>query len=282
MRVSTRAHAVAAVAAAAGVLLFGAGDVWQGAPHLGLVLAARATWAAALLALAAHVLRARDGQLPLPAAVAAVASVAALSALAWADGFSGTGPASYLVTAPLFVAILVPDPRVAAVGAAASVAGTLGVGAVLGLPAVEVALAAARSAIAGAFAVFGSALQARARRAEVALAAERARAMEALAASERRREEAEPLVAAGSRASAAAHDMAGPIAALRANLDWLDAALSEGRLRPGDPELPAAVGDARAAVEALVRALGDLRRAGRRTPMPGRAPGRAAARGSGE
>jgi signal transduction histidine kinase len=118
----------------------------------------------------------------------------------------------------------------------------------------------------------GSVLQERARRTEIALAEERAHAMAALAASERRRAEAEPLAAAGSRAVAAAHDMSGPIAAIRANLGWLDEALRDGRVSAADEELPAVVREARAAVEALVRALGDLRRASdvaKRTRAPG-------------
>src|SRR5512139_1235508 len=105
MQVSTRAHAVGAVVAAAGVLALGAADVYRGAPHLEVVLAARATWAAALIGLAVYVLRARDRQLPLPCALAAAASVAALAALAWADGAAGTGSITYLVAAPLFVAL---------------------------------------------------------------------------------------------------------------------------------------------------------------------------------
>ncbi len=261
MQVSTRAHAIAAAVAAAGVLLVGALDVLRGAPHLGVVLGARAIWAAALLGIAAYILRARDRQLPLPAAVAAVASVGALTALAWTDGISGTGSISYLITAPLFVVAIVPDPRVAAAGAVASLAGTLGVGAARGLGGVELATIAILSAFAGGFAIFGSVLQERARRTEVALAAERARAKEALAASERRRAEAEPLAVAGSRAAAAAHDMAGPIAAICANLAWLEEALKDGRVSAADPEVPEVVGDARTAVEALVRALSDLRRA---------------------
>jgi signal transduction histidine kinase len=274
MRVSTRAHAMGAVVAAGGVVLLGAGDVHRSVPHLDVVLAARAVWAGALLGLAAYILRARDRQLPLPAAIAALASIAALAAIAWADRVSGTGAVSYLVAAPLFVALIVPDPRVAAVGAVASLAGTVAVGATVGLPGADVATIALRSAFAGAFAIFGSVLQERGRRTEVALAEERARAMEALAASERRRAEAEPLAVAGSRAAAAAHDMSGPIAAIRANLDWLDEALRDGRVRAADADVPAVLGDARQAVAALVRALSDLRRAsdaGRRTtPVGGR------------
>ncbi|HET8542844.1 MAG TPA: hypothetical protein VFL83_23430 [Anaeromyxobacter sp.] len=261
MQVSTRAHAMGAVVAGGGVLLLGAADVQRGGPDLGVILAARAVSAGALLALAACILRARDRQLPLSASVAALASIGALAAIAWAERLSGTGAISYLVASPLLAALLVPDRRVATVAAAASLAGTVAVGAALGLPALDAAAVAVRSAFAGAFAIFGCVLQERARGAERALAEERARAVEALAASERRRAEAEPLAAAGSRAAAAAHHMSGPIAAIRANLDWLDDALRGGRLVAEDPETRAAVGDGRAAVDALVRALGELRRA---------------------
>jgi signal transduction histidine kinase len=284
MQVTTRAHAMGAVVAAAGVLALGAWDLHRGAPHLEVVLAARATWAAALLGLAAYALRARERQLPLPCAIAAVASVAALAALAWADGAAGTGSITYLVAAPLFVALFVPDPRVAAAGAAAALAGTVAVGAALDLPAAAIARVATRSAFAGAFAVFGSWVQDRSRRQELSLARERARAVEALAASERRRLETEPLAAAGSRAVRAAHDMSGPIAAIRSNLDWLDEALRSGRLSAADDEVSSAVEDGRAAVEALVRALQELRRAPdgapRRTPMLGGQPGARLARAS--
>lgn len=260
MQVATRAHAMGAIVAAAGVLLLGAGDVYRGAPHLFLVLSARAIWAAALLLIAAHTLRGGGRPITVPAAIAVVASVAALAALVWADGFSGSGSAAYLVTAPLFVAILVPDARVAAVGAVASLAGTVAVGAAVGLPPARVAAVAIRSAFAGAFAIFGCLLQERARRSELGLAEERARAMEALAASERRRAEAEPLAVAGSRAAAVAHDMSGSISALRVNLGWLDEALRDGRVAARDPETASVLHDARASAEALLRAVGDLRR----------------------
>ena len=57
MQVSTRAHAMAAIVAAAGVLLVGALDARRGAPHLAVVLAARAIWAAALPGIGGYILR---------------------------------------------------------------------------------------------------------------------------------------------------------------------------------------------------------------------------------
>ncbi len=75
-------------------------------------------------------------------------------------------------------------------------------------------------------------------------------------------DDAEPAAAADARAlAAAAHDLSGPVATIRANLEWLQEALQDGRLRPSDPEASGVVEDARAAAEALVRALARLRRA---------------------
>ncbi len=85
----------------------------------------------------------------------------------------------------------------------------------------------------------------------------------------RPQDEAEPSAVPEARALAvAAHDLSGPVATIRANLEWLQEALRDGRLRPADPEASAVVADARAAAESLVRALTTLRRASERSSRP--------------
>ncbi len=168
----------------------------------------------------------------------------------------------------------------AAIAAAAGVllVGALAAGASAGPCGVAIATLGIACGVAAGFAILGSVLEARARRAEVALVEERARAIRALAASELRRAEAEPLAVAGARAAAAAHDMSGPLAAIRAGLEWLEEALRGGRLSATDDEAGEVVADARASSEALLRALGELRRASeaarRASPAGGRASDR--------
>jgi len=248
IEVNARARGFVVVMVAAGVALLAAGDLLRGAPRLGVVLAVRAVWIAALLLLAVLVHRRGGPPTRAPAVAVALVSIGALAVLAWADEGT-TGALVFLVASPLFIAVVVPDSRVAAVAAVASLAAVAGVAAALGRAPLEAIGLGARAAIAGAFACFGSALHERARRTEVALAVERARAVEALSA-------------AGAKAAVAAHDMSGPLAAIKGNLSWLAEAVEGGRLHAEEAEAREALQDARAAAEALAVAVGRLREAG--------------------
>lgn len=246
IQLDARARGFAVVAIAAIVSLFAAGDLLRGVPRPGLVLAARGAWVAVLLILGVVVLGRGERRARLAEGVAALVSIGALAILAWADGGSATGSLAFLVTAPLFIAVILPDSRLAAWSSLASLAAVVTVAVALGRAPHESIALGARAAVAGAFAFFGSALHERARRAEIALALERARAVEALSV-------------VGSEASVVAHDMSGPIAAIKGNLGWLAEAAEGGRLHAEEADVRDALRDARAAADALVAAVGKLR-----------------------
>lgn len=253
--VRSRALVVTALLVAA----FGVADVVRGAPALGLVVGVRVAWIAVLLAVSRDLPRPRalGGAL---AATAVATSVLALGALAWAGGPGGESMI-FLVTVPLFVAVLLPD-RVApaAFASALAVACVSAVAALHGRPIHEVAGLAIRAAIAGGFATLGPVLHARVRREEAATIDELARVAYALEVSERQRAEAEPLAAASTRA---AHDMSSPIATIACNLEWLRSAAREGRVHLDDAEALDVLEDARAAADRLRDRVVTLRAAGR-------------------
>ncbi len=256
IQTTARARSAAALAAAGFVAAFGALDLAHGSPDLLLQLSARLVWIAALVV--ASRLALREGRsIALPAVLAAGCSVVALSVLAYADGCKAGGSAMFLLAAPLFVAVLLPDlVSVAIFTAAASAAGTGLVFALLGRSADDVAVATVRAVFAGAFAIFGTALQARVRRGEVGVA-------EKLAASEQLRAAAEPLAAAATKAGVLAHDMSTPLATVKSNLEWLWEAAHDGRIRVDEPEIIAVLDDARAATDRLREGVGELRQAAR-------------------
>jgi signal transduction histidine kinase len=253
---TARARSAAALAAAVLVAAFGAFDVARGAPSLALVLAARGVWFAALLVVS-RLVRDTGRRIVLPAMLAAGASIVALSALTYADGGAVGGSAMFLLAAPLFIAVLVPDELPVAIFAAtASTLATMLVFAMLGWAPGDVAIATVRAAVAGGFAIFGTVLHARVRRVEASLAEE-------LASSERLRALAEPLAAAGTKVGALAHDMSSPLATVKCNLEWLWEAVQDGRIRAAEDEVMEVLDDAREATDRLREGVGALRQAAR-------------------
>lgn len=260
MEATARERSRAALAAALLVAAFGVADLARGAPALALVLAARAVWIAALLAVSRALLRPGSGTGAFVAA--ASSSVFALAALAWADRGGAGGPIVFLVTAPLFVAVFLPDrPAPTALASVLAVVCAAGVASMHGRPPSEIALLTLRAAVAGGFATLCTALHARVRRAEAATVDELARVADALEASERQRAEGDPIAVATTRVRAVAHDMSSPIATIACNLEWLRSAAREGRVHLDDAEALDVLDDARAAADRLRDRIGALREA---------------------
>jgi signal transduction histidine kinase len=255
---TARARSLAALVAAAFVGIFALAGVFLG-ERAPLVVGARVAWIVALVATSRVVLRARGRRQAVLMGAAALLSIAALYLLTVADGVAPGGSLTYLVAAPLFVAILLPDATaVTAVAGVASTTLALLAGVQVAPPG-SAARIAIRAAAAAAFAVLTSRIQARIRRDERGLEEERARALDALRASEHRRAETEPFVRAGSQAGRLAHDMANPLAAVKCNLEWLRDAAEAGRLQTEEGEVLDVLAETQAAIEQLGARLGELR-----------------------
>jgi len=267
---TARARSRIAVFAAGLVAFFAVVELVRGVPNLGTLLAARAVWAGALLVSGRLVLAARGRATEALVAATVTLSIGALVVISLAQP-GDFGSIGFLIAAPLLVAVLLPD----AVGTVA-LAAILGTAAVAGVfflrdGAGAAATYAFRAAAAGAVAVLGATNLARVRREEIRLAQERTRAVDALARSERRRAEVEPLVAAGSRAARAAHDMSNPLASIRVNLDWLREAAEENRLQTEEAEVLEVIIETRECVNRLGANLADFRAAAR-AAAPGAPP----------
>ncbi len=257
---TSRARSRAALVAATLVAAFGALDVARGSRALAAILCARALWIASLVLLSWIVRRPRASSGPL--SVLACTSVASIAVLVHEGGGTASGSFVYLVTAPVFVALFLPN-RVAP----SALAGLVATGCVAavsylqGRAAADVAALAARAAIAGGFAILFTWQQNRVRREEIDVVGHLARLAEALEASERRLAEEEPLAAAGTKARDVAHSMSSPLAAISCNLDWLRDAAQDGRVRLEDEEAAGVIDDARAAADRLRERIGALRQA---------------------
>jgi signal transduction histidine kinase len=261
--VAVRSHA--AWIAAVAVLAFAAFHASSGGRHAAGAAVARAVWAACLLVSAValrHTGRRATAALMLGAALV---SVVALAVVSWAEY---PGPTfAYLLCAPLFVAVLLPDGTgtVAASGVAsvAAVVIVARLGGESGRASAEVAF---RALAAAGFALLGCSVHARLVEEARAAADARARALAELAESELRRQRVEALAETGSRAARLAHDMSSPLAAVRANLEFLEDAL---RAAPDDAalaEVREALAETRTCAERLSADVAALRAAGQQAP----------------
>jgi len=258
-----RARSRVALLTAGLVAAFALVDTLRGAPHLHVVLAARAAWIAALLLAWRLMLAARGPWTRVLMGGTVVLSVGALLVLSLVQRAS-FGAVTFLFATPLFVTVLVPD----ALGAVwlASVLSPVAVGASFllgGTPGGEALMHAVRAAAAGGVAVLGATMLARVRGEETRLAEERARVADALARSEQRRAEVEPLAEAGSTAVRVAHDMSNPLASIRVNLDWLLEVAEEQRLATEHVEVLEVIRETRECVDRLGANLRDFRAAAR-------------------
>ena len=240
-------------------------DLARGGPRMTLLVAGRLVLMVVLLG-APVLLGRRAGPGAAWAVVTAggILASAGFAAVALASGGSA-GP--YLAVLPLFPIIYlvaVPDvpAAVLAMGATGAVLG-VAIIAAEGGGAGRIVFWGALQVFGTAYGTVGAALHRRVRQREASVRAE-------LAVSEARRAQAERMTLLGRVVAGVSHEVNNPLAALSADLRWLEQAARGGT--PAVPEEVAEVaGEARAALERLRRIvldLGALAREGTGAPTP--------------
>ncbi|GEJ58754.1 histidine kinase dimerization/phospho-acceptor domain-containing protein [Anaeromyxobacter diazotrophicus] len=226
-------------------------DVLRGPPELGLLLAGRLLLMAVLLGAPLALGRASGAAAGAVATVGGVVAAAGFAAVARATG-GGAGP--YLVVLPILPIVYllaVPDVPWAALSTGL-LGGTLAIAIVWseGARGARLATAVALNAFGTAYATAGAALNRHLRRREAA-------AREELGRSEARRVQAERMTLLGRVVAGVAHAFNNPLAALSADLRWLER-VARGAPEPDAAEVDEVAGDARSALERLRRIVLDL------------------------
>ncbi len=185
----------------------------------------RLIWAAVFLAVAWIMPRLEPERLDHVVTLTALICALFWYRLAWLTGGTSS-PYFYLTPAlPLVYAVLAPDNPTASLGAAAAIlAGGVLLfwleGAAAGAIVVYLVIASLMCGLA----VVGTLVYRRLRHAELAIAQAHERALEELAISENRRLKAEKLALIGRLSSRIAHELNNPLAFVKSNIDFLDAA----------------------------------------------------------
>ncbi len=242
-------------------LLFLAAESPSFGKQPGYVLAARLAMSALLLS--APLLLARPLR---PAVVQGIVHLfaagvcGAFGAIAWGTGGTGSPYFAFLPMLSLVFTIAVPDAPLGSLvaGLCAGGVGLARVG-VEGLGASQVAFWVLAFGSTTTYAVTGSIFHRRQRARERRLVDERVRAEEILAESERQRARAERLAVVGRLAAGVAHDVATPLASVKAGVGEL-----EDRMRfagVDDPEVSAILSDVRASLDRIRGTVEELRRA---------------------
>lgn len=231
-------------------------------PTRGWGIALHLAWMGLLVG--AALLSRRGALATAPFQAAALLSAAAATAVVAATGGTNGPRFGFLLALPPIVLVVVPElPWAAGLAGAACLAG--GVVLILadgrgGWFLVEwLVLSLTTSALSVVGAVGFGALWAR----ELETQRRHVRTVAQLAESERRRERAERLVSVARLAARLAHDVANPLAAVKANVAWLADAGPDAK---GTAELGQVVADTRASVERIGQIAAELRQLAKLVP----------------